>query len=241
MKAEIIITRNHEEACALAAEKAAEKFKECPETAATFAAGDTPLTCYARLIEMQGRGEVDLRRAWFIGLDEWRGLGPFDAGSCIETMNRSFYVPAGISRERIFVFDGLAADAEAEAVRMCGVLSGGLGLAVLGVGINGHIGFNEPGFAAEKDFSLVSLSESTINVGRKYFGGKDAPVMGATITLNALVRADRVIIIATGANKRDAVKSIMAGSAVLPAGAFLEHPGACYIFDEESAKMAVAK
>ena len=237
MQATILIEKDHEAASARAAQIVAEKMLETPGMNATFAAGNTPLACYEKLIERQTAGELDLRAARYIGLDEWIGLGPDNVGSCIETMNTSFYGPAGIPRDHIEFFNGLCADPGAEAKRMCGVFAqaGGIDLTVLGVGVNGHIGFNEPGLVTQGDFSLVPLSETTQTVGRKYFGGGATPKDGATMTLDALKKAKTVVVIATGENKRAAVAGILAGKSDLPVGAFLDHPGAVYVFDEAAA------
>ena len=200
----------------------------------TLAAGFTPLAAYERLVAMQSRGEVNLKKVRYVGLDEWVGLGESDEGSCIHTMNGAFYKPAGIPRENLCVFDGTANEPLGEAQRLNAFMeaSTGLSLAVLGIGLNGHVGFNEPGDPLPGQFSLTALSDVTQAAGRKYFSGKAAPAQGATLTLHALTEAKRVIVIATGAHKRDVVKTVLAGESSLPAAAFLEHPGALYIFDE---------
>ena len=199
----------------------------------TLAAGFTPLAAYQELVAMQSRGQVDLTSARYVGLDEWVGLGENDKGSCIFTMNGAFYQPAGIPKENIRVFDGTAKDvcAEAQALNAYMEASEGLSLAVLGIGINGHVGFNEPGNPLRGQFSLTPLSAVTQAVGRKYFSGKVAPKTGATLTLNALMAAKHIVLIATGAHKREIIKTVLAGESSLPAAAFLNHPGAIYIFD----------
>lgn len=234
MKAKILIEYDHMAASVRAAEILTDALKADPEMIVTFAAGATPLECYRLLAELQREGKTELRRATYVGLDEWIGLGPEDAGSCIETMNTAYYIPAGIPWERIVYFDGRCRDPEAEARRVSGQIRelGGIDLAVLGVGVNGHIGFNEPDVSLRGEFSLVSLSKTTQTVGRKYFNGGQTPQKGATITLETLKQAKTVIVIATGENKRQAATHILAEDGTLPAGAFLNHPNAWYIFDK---------
>lgn len=239
MAAKVILCKDHQEASLRAAGLVAQALLEKPESTVTFAAGDTPLSCYRELIRRQEKGELGLGKARYIGLDEWLGLGPENEGSCIATMNQSYYHPARIPQERIFAFNGLDVDPEAEARRLQGILAQWpLELAVLGVGVNGHIGFNEPGGTAQGDFALVPLSETTQKVGRKYFQGRPTPLRGATITLEALAKAKRVVILATGAAKREAMAGVLAGEAgghkggSLPVYAFLNHPGAVYVLDE---------
>lgn len=123
MKARIPAEKDHMAASVRAAEILAEKLRDNPESNVTFAAGNTPLDCYRLLIEWQREGRVDLRRACYIGLDEWIGLGPEDEGSCIQTMNSVCCHPAGIPRERIFCFDGCCPDPQKEARRMSVLIS----------------------------------------------------------------------------------------------------------------------
>lgn len=240
MKNNIVICKDHQAASLYAAGLIAESFIKKPEMTVTFAAGDTPFACYHQLTQRQEKGELRLDRALYIGLDEWVGLGADTAGSCIGSMMEGYYHPAGIPNERILAFDGLAVSPDGELERMREILrQHTLELAVLGVGVNGHVGFNEPGAITSGDFSFVPLSESTQLVGRKYFSGEETPTQGATITLQALKKAKQVLILATGASKRDAVRAIVDGSTQLPVCAFLDHPGVCYIFDEASVDVTV--
>ncbi|MDL2323611.1 6-phosphogluconolactonase [Ruminococcaceae bacterium OttesenSCG-928-A16] len=235
MKAQIVICKNHQEASLYAAKLAAAEFAQNPGLTATFAAGDTPFSCYHSLIQKQQNEGLQLNLAQYIGLDEWIGLGPNDEGSCLHYMNKGYYWPAGIPQQQINAFDGRAKNIDAELIRMREILhENPLDLAILGVGVNGHIGFNEPGIPTSGDFSLVALSETTQTVGRKYFAGKHTPQQGATITLQALKKARRIIIIATGTSKKAAATSILAGQHTLPVGAFAGHAGTCYVFDEQA-------
>ena len=235
MKTNITTCKNHLEASQYAADLIAAAFAKKPDLTVTFAAGDTPFACYRELLGRQAAGNVQLTSARYIGLDEWMGLGPNDEGSCIFCMNQGYYQPAGIPKEQMFVFDGLTKELDVELARMRKVLDEHpLDLAVLGIGVNGHIGFNEPGVPTTGKFSFVPLSESTQQVGKKYFSGRNTPTGGATITLEALQQAETVVILATGKTKRDAVRAIVEGSSELPACAFLNHPNVHYVFDEEA-------
>ncbi|HWQ59357.1 MAG TPA: 6-phosphogluconolactonase [Clostridia bacterium] len=234
MKASLVRCADASAAALEAARHIARHMETHPGALITLAAGFTPLSAYAELIRISNGSTLELTSMRYVGLDEWVSLGPDDRGSCIQTINDAFYIPAGIPRANIRVFDGLAEDPRAEAEAMDAYLaaSGGLSLAVLGIGLNGHVGFNEPGRALSGRFSLTLLSPVTTSVGRKYFGGKPAPVLGATITLGALMAAREVILIATGAHKREIVRAVLAGEDV-PAAAFLNHPNATYIFDKD--------
>ena len=233
MKAQLIRVATETDAANEAARLIAAHITAKRGALVTLAAGFTPLAAYRELVAMQSRGEVNLTSARYVGLDEWVGLGENDEGSCIFTMNGAFYKPAGIPKDNIRVFDGTAKEAfvAAQALNTYMEASNGLSLAVLGIGINGHVGFNEPNSPLGGLFSLTPLSAVTQEVGRKYFSGNATPQAGATLTLNALMAAKQVILIATGTHKREIAKAILAGEISLPAAAFLSHPGATYIFD----------
>ncbi len=236
MSANFVTLPDHAAASRYAADWLAGRISDCPTLTATLAAGDTPLLAYQLLIEKARTNHIPLDRMQFIGLDEWIGLGPADAGSCIETLTREFYGPAGIPADNIDYFDGRAADPALEVQRVCDRIaeSGGIDLIVVGVGVNGHIGFNEPGDCLTGAFSLVTLSETTLEVGRKYFGGGAAPETGATMTLETIRQAKNILIFATGERKRDAVQTILRAESGCPAAAFCNLPQAVYLFDSAS-------
>jgi len=235
MSERLVRCSSNEAAACETALRIARHFEARPGALVAPAAGFTPLAAYGKLALMAKKGEADPASMRYIGLDEWIGVGPADAGSCIATMNGAFYGPCGVPPERIRAFDGLAEDPAQEARAMDAYLAsaGGLSLAVLGIGLNGHVGFNEPGRPLPGLFSLTELSETTVSAGRKYFGGRPVPTHGATVTLAALMAAEEVLLVATGAHKREIVRAVLAGADV-PAAKFLAHPNAVYIFDAEA-------
>lgn len=174
-----------------------------PDALLCLAAGDTPLRTMEALIALQDEGKTNLSSVYYIGLDEWRGIGYETPGSCAQVMEDHFYGPAGIPKERIQVWDGKAAEVEAERQRMEQWLAarGGIGLLLLGVGMNGHIGFNEPGSPEDAVTLRTDLDATTLRVGPKYFGGAPCPTEGISIGLAALMRAQKVLLMATGAHK----------------------------------------
>lgn len=174
-----------------------------PGTLLCLAAGDTPLRTMAKLIALQNAGKTDLSSVYYIGLDEWKGIGYETPGSCAQVMEDHFYGPAGIPKERIRIWDGKAADSGAECQRMEQWLAerGGIGLTLLGVGMNGHIGFNEPGSPEDALTLRTALDATTLRVGPKYFGGAPCPTEGISIGLAALMRARTVLLMATGIHK----------------------------------------
>jgi len=202
----IIVKDNYEEMSASCAEFICRYINKNPGRLLCFAAGDTPLAIMKKLIEMQEAGEVNLGLMYYAGLDEWGGLGYEDKGSCRQVMQDNFYGPAKIAHENIRVFDGKAdAGEETSAVLDFIKDKGGIGLAMLGIGMNGHIGFNEPGVAGDFEGGRIALSESSLTVGQKYFDKKHDLKYGVTIGVKTLINASKVILIANGEKKADIV------------------------------------
>ena len=235
----IITASNYNTLSQIAAQKAADYIRGNPNSLVCFAAGDTPLGMFKELIAMQNRGEIDLSSIWYVGLDEWVGLGSNDVGSCVKVMTDNFYEPAGISKERIRLFDGLALDINRECREMENwiVFHGGIGLTLLGVGMNGHIGFNEPGTPEQEGCFTVELDNTTKIVSAKYFG-KELPVsMGVTIGWKTLMKADRVVIMACGEKKASIMEAVIEGevSLEIPGSLFRQHPNVVFLLDDGAA------
>lgn len=184
-----------------------------------FAGGDTPVGTLALVARAARAGVVDLSRAAFVELDEWVGLDPADPGSCVSYLRRNLFEPAGIRQEQIHCFDACATDLEAECARADAFVAahGGISLTLLGVGVNGHLGFNEPGSALDARAHVVELTESTRTVGTKYFDataaeGRTAASRGITLGLAQLLAAREVIVQASGPTKRDAIGRVLRGT-----------------------------
>jgi len=236
---ETIIATDYDELSRLAAKKVAGYIT--PDNLICLAAGDTPLGMFRELIAMQNRGEVDLSAAWYAGLDEWMGLGPDDEGSCIKVMTEAFYGSAGIPKERIRVFDGFDPDTDRQCRKMEDWISskGGINFALLGVGMNGHIGFNEPGTPDIPGCFTVALDDTTKSVSQKYFGKALPVTTGITIGWRALFEARAVALMASGANKAPIMKASLKGPCTLdiPASLFQKHEDVVVMLDEGAASL----
>lgn len=205
------VAKTHAETSQQVALRLKEFINHNPGALVCLAAGDTPLSAYAALIEMQKNGEVDLSSAYYAGLDEWVGLGYENKGSCRQVMEDHFYRPAGIPQAHIHVFDGKAADQQEQAREMEAFIAshGEIQLTVLGIGLNGHVGFNEPQTPQAEGCLLVELDEVTRQVSAKYF---DTPIpveKGITLSLAQLGKAREILLMATGAKKREIVHRIL--------------------------------
>ena len=223
----IVVKDNYEEMSASCAEFICRYINKNPGRLLCFAAGDTPLLVMKKLIDMQESGKVDLSSMYYAGLDEWEGLGYEDKGSCKQVMEDNFYGPAKISRKNIRVFDGQAdVGKETEAVLDFIKDKGGIGLAMLGIGMNGHIGFNEPGVPADFEGGRILLSESSLTVGQKYFDKKHDLKYGVTLGIKTLAGSEKVILIANGEKKANIVAQSLKtqDNPEFPASYLTNHP-----------------
>lgn len=219
------VYEDHQQLSQAVAIKIAAWIKEHPGSLLCLAAGDTPLQVFRQLVKMQNEGQVNLNSVSYVGLDEWVGLGKEDAGSCKQVMEDNFYAPAAISAGNRKVFDGRA-EPEAECRRISSWIEqhNGIGLTLLGVGMNGHVGFNEPGTQIDDICGTIDLDEITLTVGSKYFDHKEVPGQGITISLQTLKKAKKIILMLSGVRKSSILKKILDGAPNLPAGKLLDHP-----------------
>lgn len=213
--------------------------KENPGKLVCFAAGDTPMGMLRELLRLQQIGACNLNSMYYVGLDEWVGLGYNDKGSCQQVLRDNFYDPACIDKDRFRLFDGKAEDIdkECEAMNEWITLHGGIFLAVLGVGLNGHVGFNEP-FAPDKEgcFS-IKLDGVTADVSEKYFGKKVNVTSGITIGWRTLLNAENLYILASGKHKAHIVKKAFTEetSVSVPASLMRKNRMLKVVLDKEAA------
>jgi len=235
----IEITDSYEALSKAAAKKAANYINNNPGTLVCFAAGDTPLGTFKELLLMQKEGNVDLSTVWYVGLDEWVGLGIDDKGSCIKVMHDSLY--NYIPKERVRMFNGLADDIQKECSEIYEwiIKHGGIGLSLLGIGRNGHIGFNEPGTPDVEGCFTVELDEVTKSVSKKYFGKERAVTTGITIGWRTLLDSQEVILLACGINKAQIVKKAIEEDCTpdVPASMLQKHSTLTVILDKGAASL----
>ncbi len=235
----ITVEPDYEGVSLKAAKAVADYINIHPEALLCFAAGDTPLGMFKNLIEMQRRKEVNLTSVFYAELDEWQGLGYRDKGSCRQVMADNYYLPAGIPEKRINIFDGLDNETGAQCRKMERwiKLHGGIGLAVLGIGLNGHIGFNEPNSPETKGCFNVQLDEVTKAVSKKYFGRKMSVERGITIGWSTLKDSEQLILLASGEKKAHILKTAFNGKKdpVIPASLLQDHSDLTVIIDKNAA------
>ncbi|MGX7419382.1 glucosamine-6-phosphate deaminase [Carnobacterium gallinarum] len=205
------ITKDYQEMSQVAANLVIQKFQEQPTGLYCFAGGDTPVGTLNLLVDAHKNGIIDLAKAYYIELDEWVGLDEQNSGSCIAYLKRELFDPAGVPDSQVHYFNALAVDLLEECQRANQVIQehGGVTLSLLGVGVNGHLGFNEPGVSFENQAHVVELDESTQNVGQKYFTAEVDRSKGITLGIKQLLDSELLIVEASGVKKKAAIKQLL--------------------------------
>ena len=205
--------------------------------AVLVATGGSPMATYAELAALRARGELDTSHVRAVQLDEYLDLAPGDPRSLAGWMERSFNEPLGIARERVIRLD-VAVDAEAgcrvfDAAVEAG---GGIDLAVLGLGPNGHLGFNEPPSAADAPSRVVSLTPESIASNAAYWGEGNVPLRAATAGMRLIMQARRVLLIVTGERKRAILQRTLAEppSPLVPASLLRLRAGVTVLCDRDA-------
>ena len=224
-----------------AAAEIIELVKTKPGAVVCLASGDSPrLTC--RLIVEKGIQEkVDFSQFTFIGLDEWVGIPPENEGSCNFFFQNLLVKPLKLSSSQVHLFNALSHTLPEECKKMDTVIAekGGIDLMIVGIGMNGHIGFNEPGVSFTNYSHVIDLDETTITVGQKYFKGSTELKQGITLGLQHLMNSRKAIVIANGAKKAAVIKQAVEGSVsnLFPATIIQQHEKGIVLIDEEAASL----
>ena len=204
----IKVLTDYEEMSKCTAEFIIEFVQKKPDSLLCLAGGHTPLRTFGFLVDAVKNGKVDFDRCKFVGLDEWVGLGRSVKGSCQETLYNSLFHRILIPKENICFFDGLAEDLGAECRRIDDFIStnGKIDLIMLGLGLNGHLGFNEPNVNVNLFSHVVELDEITKEVASKYFEEEVSIKKGISLGMQHIMDSDTIILIANGPKKAEIVK-----------------------------------
>ena len=185
-----------------------------PDAAVVLATGNTPMGMYRELAEVQRREGLDVSRLRVFQLDAYAGLGPDDPRSLYGWMARAFLEPLGVAPAQVVRLAGDAADLEAtcRAYDAAVAAASGFALSVLGVGPNGHLGFNEPPSEPTAPTRVVTLTEESVASNAGYWGGRDrVPRQALTAGMAPLLAARRTLLVVSGAHKRDILQRTVLG------------------------------
>ena len=209
-----------------------------PDSLLCLAAGNTAIRTYEILKEMSDRGKIDFSQSRFVALDEWIGLENPE-GNCASFMNTHFYDPLGIASSQILSFNPEAKDLDSECQRVDAWLAekGLIDLFLLGLGMNGHLGLNEPGVHWNRHSIVVDLDPVTAKVGQKYFEHETKLTRGITLGIKYILEAKSVILQVGEAKKAEIVKKLFDSDIefAMPATVVRLHSDALLILDEEAA------
>jgi len=237
---EVIITPSAREASAEAARIAAALIRAKPRAVLGLATGSTPLGFYGELAALYALGQLDFSQVTTFNLDEYAGLAPDHPQSYARFMKEHFFSRVNIAPERIHIPHGVARDipAECQAYEAAIREAGGIDLQLLGVGSDGHIGFNEPGSSLGSRTRLKTLTERTIRDNARFFASpQEVPRHVITMGVGTILDARRCLVLAFGDGKAAAVAAMVEGplTADVPASALQLHPSCTLLVDEAAA------
>lgn len=208
-----------------------------PDCVLGLATGSTPIGTYEQLIKWYEKGDLDFSAVHSINLDEYRGLKPDNDQSYRYFMNTHLFDSINIDKKNTFVPDGTEPDADKACKDYDEIIRshGGIDLQVLGLGHNGHIGFNEPADSFCKGTQCVKLAESTISANARFFASADeVPKEAYTMGIGSIMQAKKVIVIVSGEGKAEIVKKAFLGSVTpqVPASILQLHNDVILVGDE---------
>lgn len=237
----IIITKDYEELSQKAFEIMRAVLEEKPNAVLGLATGSTPIGLYEKMIEDHQKNGRSYRAVQAVNLDEYAGLSPENDQSYRYFMRSHLFDHIDIDLKNTFIENGLAKDAEAECARYDAILSAlPRDIQILGIGANGHIAFNEPNTPFEMTTHLVDLTENTIKMNSRFFEREeDVPRRAFTMGPKSIMDAKKIVILAVGASKAEAVRGMAEGEVTpaLPASILQKHPDCTLIADEAAAAL----
>lgn len=235
----IVVVANYDSMSAEVAKLLYAQITRKPTSVLGLATGSTPLGVYKLLVEYHARG-TDFSRLTTFNLDEYVGLAPDHPQSYNYYMKENLFSKVNLKPENTHVPNGLAPDLEAECQRYEELIkkAGGIDLQILGIGTNGHIGFNEPGTDFGAITHVVDLDESTIRDNSRFFASIDeVPTRAISMGIKTIMQAKEIILMASGGSKADAVYAAVHGPVTpdVPASVLQLHPSVTLVVDQAAA------
>ena len=185
-----------------------------PNCVLGLATGSTPIGTYDQLVEWYNKGDLDFSEVTTVNLDEYKGLTRENDQSYYYFMNDKLFSRVNVNKERTFLPDGMEPDSDKACRDYNEIIAsvGGVDLQLLGLGHNGHIGFNEPGTTFEAETHCVDLTESTIKANQRFFASMDeVPKQAYTMGIKTIMQAKKILIVISGEDKAEIVKEAFFG------------------------------
>lgn len=237
---QVVILENKAAVAGFAVDRIVAQLNSKPGSVLGLATGSTPLATYERLVEYHQEGKVSFQRACTFNLDEYLGIGPEHPQSYRAFMNQRLFNHVDIKLANTHVPDGLAHVPRAACVAYEADIAraGGIDLQLLGLGRNGHIGFNEPTSSLSSRTRVKTLTEETIRDNARFFSPDEfQPQLAITLGIGSIMQAKTVLLLATGSAKADAVAKMVEGpvSSFCPGSALQYHEHVTVVLDAEAA------
>ena len=208
-----------------------------PDCVLGLATGSTPIGTYKQLIEWYNNGDLDFAEVKTANLDEYKGLTRDNDQSYYYFMHENLFKHVNIKEENTNIPDGTEPDAAKECARYEKVVHelGGVDLQLLGLGHNGHIGFNEPADEYPKETHIVDLQESTIEANKRFFASiDDVPRQAYTMGIGTIMKARKILLVVSGADKAQILHDVLCGPVTpeVPASILQLHSDVIVVADE---------
>ncbi|WP_155593985.1 glucosamine-6-phosphate deaminase [Lysinibacillus cavernae] len=230
-----IAVNTYEEISEVAANIFSKQIQEKPNSVLGLATGGSPVGMYKELVARHQAGRLSFKDVQTFNLDEYVGLEQASPASYWTFMHENLFNFVDILTENIHLPNGKSEDLAAECVAYDGRIeeAGGIDLQLLGIGVNGHIGFNEPGTPFDATTNIVELTESTRTENAVYFDNlSEVPTHAITMGIQSIMKAKEIVLIAFGEKKLDAIEKLKSGHVTedFPASQLLNHPNVTIIY-----------
>lgn len=241
----VLVAKDYDAMSKATADLVEQLIKEDPDALISFPGGDTPVGLVKEFCARVNNGSIDPTTLKFVQLDDWVGLGPDDKGSCSNFIRDHLLTQMSKPFAEAFTFDGTKDNIDEQLAGQDAfiVKHGNICVEVLGIGMNGHLGFNEEGVDFTQRSHRHPLSNVTKGVQKKYFDGKDLPLTeGITQGIAQIMESKTVIVIANGEKKAEIVSKAITGPVtnMVPASVLQNHPNCYYLLDEGAASLLPA-
>jgi glucosamine-6-phosphate deaminase len=236
---QLIKAKDYQDLCKRAADVILKKVKGQTDVKLGLATGGTPQGVYRKLVEDVQRNRTSYRHVTTFKLDEYVGLPPYHPQSYHTYMNKNLFDFIDIPKQNIHIPNGMADNLEVECKRYERLIdqSGGIDLQLLGIGINGHIGFNEPGTPFRSHTHVVKLEKSTRIANSRFFASLvEVPTHAITMGIASIMKSKEILLLVNGKRKAEALQRLVHGDVTeeLPASVLKTHPNVSVIADEET-------
>ena len=238
----IIKTKDYEHMSRVTANLLSAQVIMKPDCVLGLATGSTPVGAYKQLVQWFQKGDLDFSEVTSVNLDEYKGLSPENDQSYRYFMNHNLFDHINIRKDHTFVPNGLEPDAEKACDDYNRIIHdlGGIDLQLLGLGNNGHIGFNEPSSSFEKETHCVDLTQSTIDANARFFSSlSEVPRQAYTMGIQTIMQAKKIVVAVSGQGKASIVKEAFFGPITpqVPASVLQLHSDVTVVGDEAALSM----